>query len=355
MDTVRPADPLGAVAARLREHASYVVTGHVDPDLDCLGSVLALGWGLRRLGKQVHVVSPDPVRAEWLFVPGMDGLQVAPPVPEAEALVVLDCDLDRTGAIAREAGRFAHIYNLDHHVTNVAGGTVRYIDPYAAATGEIVYAVLVEHWGLALDADAATQLYAAIMTDTGSFRYSNTRAATLRIAAELVGAGAQPHEIASHVYEQAAWSSLKLLAQALASLDRSADGRVAWVTVTRDMLAAAGAGYEEADGLVQFPRMLKGVEVALIFRELPDGRTRVGLRSKGVVDVSRVATALGGGGHPRAAGCTLALPVPAARERVLQAVQQAMAAAADGDAAEPGAPVSSPAGDVSAGGPLREE
>src|SRR5690606_18781709 len=142
--------------------------------------------------------------------------------------------------------------------------------------------------------------------------------------------------IASHVYEQAAWSSLKLLAQALASLDRSADGRVAWVTVTRDMLAAAGAGYEEADGLVQFPRMLKGVEVALIFRELPDGRTRVGLRSKGVVDVSRVATALGGGGHPRAAGCTLALPVPAARERVLQAVQQAMAAAADGDAAEPG-------------------
>ncbi|HEY8418596.1 MAG TPA: bifunctional oligoribonuclease/PAP phosphatase NrnA [Limnochordales bacterium] len=323
-----PADGLAPVAAALRGHASYVIIGHVDPDLDSLGSVLALAWGLERLGKRVHALSPDPVRPEWRFLPGADRIQVPPPVPtDAEALVVLDCDLGRTGPVAAVAERFAHVYNLDHHVTNVAGGTVRYIDPQAAATGEIIYAVLVEHWGLPLDQAAATCLYAAVMTDTGSFRYSNTRAATLRIAGALVEAGARPDEIASLVYEQASWSSLQLLARALATLERTPEGRIAWITVTRDMLAAVGARYDDADGMVQFPRMVKGVEVAIIFRELPDGGTRVGLRSKGAVDVSRIAAALGGGGHPRAAGCTLALPVAAARERVLAAVQQAMAAA----------------------------
>src|SRR5690606_20083548 len=269
------ADGLGAVAARLCRHDSYVVTGHVDPDLDCLGSMLALAWGLERLGKRVQVVSPDPVRPEWAFLPGVDMIRTAPPVPtDAEALVVLDADVERTGPVAQAAHRFAHVYNLDHHVTNVAGGTVRYIDPSAAATGEIVYAVLVDHWGLSLDARAATQLYAAIMTDTGSFRYSNTRAATLRIAAALVEAGARPDRIASWVYEQASWSTMRLLARALATLDRTDDGRVAWITVTGEMLAEAGARYDEADGLVQYPRMIAGVEVALIFREQPDGRTR---------------------------------------------------------------------------------
>jgi len=322
-----PADGLAAVAAALRGHASYAIIGHVDPDLDALGSVLALGWGLERLGKRVHVLSPDPVRPEWRFLPGADRIQVPPPVPAAEALVVLDCDVSRTGPVAATAEQFAHVYNLDHHVTNVAGGTVRYIDPGAAATGEIVYRVLVEHWGLRLDAAAATCLYAALMTDTGSFRYSNTQAGTLGVAGALVEAGARPDEIATLVYEQASWSSLQLLARALATLERTPEGRVAWITVTREMLAAVGARYDDADGLVQYPRMVKGVEVAIIFRELPDGGTRVGLRSKGAVDVSRIAAALGGGGHPRAAGCTLSLPVAAARERVLAAVQEAMAAA----------------------------
>ncbi|MFO7311594.1 MAG: bifunctional oligoribonuclease/PAP phosphatase NrnA [Bacillota bacterium] len=319
-----PAESLAEVAARLRSHASYVITGHVDPDPDCLGSMLALAWGLERLGKRVHVVSPDPVRPEWGFLPGIESVCVPPPVPDADALVVLDCDLPRTGPAAEAADRFLHIYNLDHHVTNLAGGTVRYIDPTAAATGEIVYTVLVDHWGLALDEAAATNLYTALMTDTGSFRYSNTRAETFRIAAALVDAGARPDEIASRVYERASWSTMRLLARSLATLDRTPDGRVAWITVTGQMLAEAGARYDEADGFVQYPRMIKGVEVALVFRELPDGRTRVGMRSRGLVDVSRVAAELGGGGHPRAAGCTLDLPVERARVRVLEAVARAL-------------------------------
>ena len=320
------AEGLAAVAARLAGHASYVLTGHVDPDPDCLGSVLALAWGLERMGKRVHVVSPDPVRPEWGFLPGADKVQVPPPVPEAEALVVLDCDLGRTGAVAGAAERFAHVYNLDHHVTNQDSGAIRYIDAQAAATGEIVYSVLVDHWGLAVDRDAATNLYVALMTDTGSFRYSNTTAATLRTAAALVEAGARPGELASLFYEQASWSTLQLLARSLATLERTSDGRIAWITVTGQMLAEAGARYDEGDGLVQYPRMIAGVEVAIIFRELPDGRTRVGLRSRRAVDVSRVAAALGGGGHPRAAGCTLALPVAEARERVLAEVREAIAA-----------------------------
>lgn len=324
---MNPAEHLAEVAARLRSHASYVITGHVDPDPDSLGSALALAWGLERLGKRVHVVSPDPVRPEWRFLPGSESICVPPPVPQAEALVVLDCDLPRTGAVAEAAGRFAHIYNLDHHVTNAAGGTVRYIDPHAAATGEIVYSVLVDHWGLALEPGPATNLYTAVMTDTGSFRYSNTTAETFRIAGALVAAGARPDEIASQAYEQASWSTMRLLAKSLATLDRTPDGRVAWVTVTGQMLAEAGARYDEADGMVQYPRMIKGVEVALIFRELPDGRTRVGMRSRGLVDVSRVAAELGGGGHPRAAGCTLDMAVEHARDRVLALVARALGTA----------------------------
>src|SRR5690606_19350794 len=145
-ERMSPAESLAEVAARLRSHASYVITGHVDPDPDCLGSMLALAWGLERLGKRVHGVSPDPVRPEWGFLPGIESVCVPPPVPDADALVVLDCDLPRTGPAAEAADRFLHIYNLDHHVTNLAGGTVRYIDPTAAATGEIVYTVLVDHW-----------------------------------------------------------------------------------------------------------------------------------------------------------------------------------------------------------------
>jgi len=312
---------LERLAQAMLRHESFVITSHVDPDPDCLGSMLALAWGLRRLGKTVAVVSPDPISEDMRFLPGVDQI-LPPPAPAADALVVVDCDLSRIGAVRSQTSQFAYVYNIDHHVSNTGEGTLHYIEPQAAATGELIYRLLTEHWGLALDAQAATQLYAAVMSDTGSFRYPNTTAQTLAIAAQLVEAGAKPDEIAAAVYDQVPWRAVQLLKLALNTLGRSDDGRIAWIVVTRAMLAQAGAVDDDAAGFVQYPRSIAGVEVALMLRELADGQTRVSLRSRGRVDVSVVASAFGGGGHPGAAGCTVNAPVADALERIVAAVSQ---------------------------------
>src|SRR5690606_11478741 len=175
-----------------------------------------------------------------------------------------------------------------------------------------------------LDAAAAANLYAAIMSDTGSFRYSNTTATTLHIAAQLVAAGAKPDEIAGRFYDDTSWNAMQLLKLSLNTLSRSEDGRIAWMIVTRDMLARAGAEYDDSSGFVQYPRSIRGVEAAMLLRELPDGQTRVSLRSRGRVDVSAVASAFRGGGHPGAAGCTINAPVAQALEQLLAELAKAL-------------------------------
>lgn len=313
-------DRLAQVADAMLRHDTFVLTCHVDPDPDCIGSMLALEWGLGRLGKRVTMVSSDPIKQEARFLPGAERV-IEPPAPPADALIVVDCELSRIGKVRKQAGQYEHIYNIDHHVTNDGEGTIHYIDPQAAATGEIVFRILTDCWRLPLDASVATNLYAALMTDTGSFRFSNTTAATLHIAAHLVAAGARPDEIAAQAYEYSTWNSLQLLKQSLNTVDRSADGRIAWIVVDRAMLEATGAVDDDAAGFVQYPRSIIGVDVAFMLRELPDGQTRVSLRSRGTADVSVVASRFGGGGHPGAAGCTINAPIPEALEQVVAEVR----------------------------------
>lgn len=328
-------DRLAQIAQALLRHESFIITCHVDPDPDCLGSMLALGWGLTRLGKSVALVSPDPVSDDLRFLPGSERIQV-PPAPTAEALIVVDCEPARTGDVFEQISQYSYVYNIDHHVTNSGEGTVHYIDPQAGATGEIIFRILTDGWQLTLDAEAATNLYAAIMGDTGSFRFSNTTASTLHIGAQLVTAGAKPDEIAAQVYDYMSWNALQLLKLALKTVERSEDGRIAWIVVTQDMLAEAGATEEDAAGFVQYPRSIAGVEVALMLREQPDGQTRVSLRSRGAVDVSVVAGAFGGGGHPGASGCTINANVDDALQQIVAEIANALPPAApDGDVAEP--------------------
>jgi phosphoesterase RecJ-like protein len=181
---------------------------------------------------------------------------------------------------------------------------------------------LVRDLGIGVDRDMANCLFVGIMTDTGSFRYANASPQTFRVAAELVEAGASPELLAAHLWESKPISTLRLLALALSTLELSDDGRMAWLTVDDATLAAAGADETEVEGIVNYPRSLEGVEVAMLFRPMADGRTRVALRSKGQMDVSRVARALGGGGHPRAAGCILPPGPDGAVSRVLEATRQ---------------------------------
>lgn len=304
---------LAAVVEALQKGERFLVAGHIDPDPDCIGSLLALDWLLDRLGKESQPLSHDPILPQWKFFPRIE--RIASPEREApwrhvpwDTLVVVDCEVSRTGAVASWAERVETVINIDHHVTNDGTGHVNLIRPKAAAAGEIVYD-LIRAAGVALDANVSTLLYAALMSDTGSFRFSNTTAHVFEIAADLVRHGARPDEISREIYDTRSWSYVRLLGRVLDTLQRSPDGNVAWITLTQQMIREEGAREDESDGFIQYPRMIDGVEVAVFFKETESGKVRVGFRSKERVDVSQLAQEFGGGGHPRAAGCTLERPL----------------------------------------------
>lgn len=333
---------LAGVAVALHTADRVAVVGHVNPDLDSIGSVLALRLALSAMGKQAWAVTPEPDPPYWHFLPGHDELVVgAPQWLEPRVVVVLDTEpsSERLGAAWPLVGRAALLVNVDHHETNAAPAHHSVVEPSAAATGELVY-FLIRVLGVPVTADIASCLYAAVLTDTGSFRYSNTTARTLSLAAELVAAGADPHDIATRVYDTRPWEYVKLLGRLLSRLERSEDGRVAWLWLDHRDAREAGLAPSEIEGLVQFPRMVQGVEVALLFKELEPGVTRVSLRSQRYVDVSAIARTFGGGGHLRAAGCTLHVPLAEAIPRVVEvcraAVQQAKTAAVGSAESRPG-------------------
>lgn len=315
---------LSQVARVLREHDGFAVVGHVDPDLDSVGSVLGLTAALKAMGKTAAAVSPDPPPAAWSFLPGFSGLAVDGAVPfPVQVAVVLDTEVSpaRLGSSWPLVEQARLRVNVDHHDTNPGLAEVSVVEPRAAATGELVYQ-LVRALGVTVGPAIAAPLYAAILTDTGGFRFSNTRASTLRIASELVEAGVQPAELAARIYDSRPWTYMQLLGRLLTEMQRSEDGRIAWLILTREMVERSGLSHGELEGLVQYPRMVDGVEVAILFRELGPERTRVSLRSRSVVDVARVARRFGGGGHLHAAGCTVEAPLAEAVSRVVQAVKE---------------------------------
>lgn len=262
------------------------------------------------------------------FLPGSNRIVTPDRIAgEFEAVVVLDSsDLDRIEDIAGKIPPGTPVINVDHHVTNKMFGTYNYVDPGAAAVGEQVYRILTA-MRVPVDRDMATCLFTALGTDSGFFRFSNTTPTTLRIAARLVEKGAEPFRISEQVYETKTLSSLKLLGRVLDTLKIDDAGKVAWVEIRREWLSEFGVDEGQTEGFVNYPRMVKGVEVALLFRESEEGKIRVGMRSRGDFDVSALAEAFDGGGHSRAAGCSVdAASLDDARQMVLSKVYEMMAA-----------------------------
>ncbi len=317
---------LPVVARLLQANDRYLLACHIDPDPDCIGSMLALDWALRSLGKRSLPVSPDPLLPQWRFFPGQERVrfprEVAP--EDWDVLVAVDCEVGRTGPVAEWAQRASLVVNIDHHVTNPGEAQVMLLNAEAAATAEIIND-LIKQLGLQLAREPAILLYAALMADTGAFRFNNTNARVLRLAAELVEKGAPPDVIAREIYDTRSWAYVQLLRRVLGTLERGAGGRSAWATLSADDLAAEGVRKEESEGLIQFPRMIEGVEVAMLFREIGPEEVRISFRSRSVVDVSRLAQEFGGGGHAQAAGCTVHLPLAAARELVIRRVEEIIA------------------------------
>jgi phosphoesterase RecJ-like protein len=293
--------------------------GHVHPDADVLGTLLGLGLALEGRGWAVTYGGPHPAPAALDFLPGIDRYRVLPEIAGAfDVAVLTDCpNPDRTEGLLDQARRCAHrVVNIDHHPDNRQYGHVNWVEPAAAATGELVYELL-HALGWPISPPVATNLFTAIHTDTGSFRYSNVTPATFRIAAALVTAGADPAQVASALYERRERDSLRWLGEVLARVHVSEDGRVAWLALPPGLVPES---FVEAEDLVNYPRSVGTVQVACLFRER-DGLVKVSLRGKGDVAVNRIAARFGGGGHPNAAGCTIKGSLDGVTAEVLAAVR----------------------------------
>jgi bifunctional oligoribonuclease and PAP phosphatase NrnA len=313
----RPADYRRVKEILERETAFFLIS-HVNPDGDSIGSLAAMSRLLRLLRKEqvIYLHEEPPERYRFL----LEGLPLTRDLSLAQNRVVLALDASdpaRLGEFQEQAaGSF--LVNLDHHVSNPGYGRVSLVDAEAAATGEIIY-----HLARLLEADIppemARDLYVSISTDTGSFKYDNTTPETFRIMADLLATGFSLRDTSLKVFDEIQPAALCLLKEGLHSLETAAGGRVAMITISDAALASCGAREADVDGLVNYSINLRGVEVGLLFRAREAGEVKVGFRSKGL-DVSRMAAALGGGGHAQAAGCTLPGPLTAAKARVLAEV-----------------------------------
>lgn len=308
------------IADALASCATVLISVHRSPDGDALGSQLALMLALEKLGKRVSVHNLDPVPEIYRFLPQTARITSgAAPAGSFDGFVVLDADPPRTGLFD---GKYParSLINIDHHVTNPLEWPLTWLDAQASATGEMIYR-LIGRLGVPVDRDIALCLYTAIFTDTGSFRYSNTTSEAMKIAAALLEAGADPWLVTENVYESFAYRRLKLLGSVLSGMERSGDGSIAWVTVTDELYRMTGATSEDTENFVNFVRSVKGVEVAVLFRQTGGRQFKVSLRSKGRVDLSSLAQSLGGGGHKNAAGCTLDGSLEEVRGRVIAEVE----------------------------------
>ena len=300
-----------------------LMLGHVHPDGDVLGTLLGLGLCLEAQGWSVVYAGPHAVPENLAFLPGASRWQVWKAPPRAFGVIVLtDCPNDaRTeGLLAGARWDASRVLNIDHHPDNRRYGTVNWIDPAAAAAGEMVFD-LMRALGHRLTPEIALNLFTAIHTDTGSFRYSNTTSKTFRIAAELAASGADPALVSDQLYQRRPRGALAMLGDVLRRVDLSGDGRVAWLTVPRGLASDA---FLAAEDLVTYPRSIEGVEVAILLREEGDGAVKCSLRGKGRIAVNRIAQRFGGGGHENAAGCTLRGSLEEVRAVLLAAVSRAL-------------------------------
>jgi phosphoesterase RecJ-like protein len=317
--------PGDVVAALERAPGRALMLGHVHPDADVLGTLLAIGEALRAGGWSVVAGGPHPAPGALSFLPGVDGYEVLKTLDgRFDVTVLTDCpNPDRTEGLIDAAKRASPVVvNIDHHPDNRRYGTVNWIDVGAAATGEMVYRLLTA-LGATLTPSIAMNLFTAVHTDTGSFRYSNVTAETFQIAAVLTAAGARPDVVSSALYERRAPDALRMLGESLARVQVSDDGRVAWLALPA---GAVPERFIESEELVNYPRSIGSVKVACLLRELGGGRVKVSLRAKGDVDVSTIAAGFGGGGHANAAGFTASGALDAVTRRVLEAVSAALAA-----------------------------
>jgi bifunctional oligoribonuclease and PAP phosphatase NrnA len=302
--TATTAEITGIVAEIEKSH-SFLITSHESPDPDAVGSSLALANYLVGRGKDVTVYLCDPVPDNCMFLPMAEQVYNEMPERDFDVCFVLDVgEFRRAGKAVTENQRVDRFINIDHHLGCEHFGIYNLIDSKASATAAIIYRVI-KAAGDEPDYATALCVYTAILSDTGSFHYSNSDPEAFAIAGEMIAKGVNAWEVNENLYESEPLQRIALLALALSDLTVSPSGQYASVTVTLDMYQKTGASAQDTDRFINYPRSIRGVQVALFFREISEGLFKVGFRSKGKVDVSAVSASFGGGGHHNAAGCTV--------------------------------------------------
>ena len=311
----------------IKKYDNFLITSHVNPDGDNIGSSLALKIFLEQLGKEATLVLDDQVPSCFSFLPQAEEIKEYSPElnVDFEVLFTLDSgDYDRIGDVANLIDDQI-IVNIDHHVDNTLYGNYNLVTE-AAATGELIYQLIEKVDKSYLNHQLAITIATALVTDTGSFKYSNTTAQTHEIMAELLSYDIDVNNIIRHIFENNTYQGLMLRAKVLEGLEVDETGKVAWVKISQDVLEETNATWEDAEGMVSYPRSLEGVEVAVLFKEQEEDEIKVSLRSNEYFPVNEVAHQFDGGGHSRAAGCLIKSNLKAAEEKLIKAVKEKITA-----------------------------
>lgn len=312
---------------QLKNSRRVLIASHVNPDGDAVGSLIAMGALLDAMNIQNVMYNESPIPAVYRFLPSVDRIQrQVDTTVDFDTAVVLDCgSMERIGKAHAMLSGIPVIVNIDHHTTNARFGNHQYIDPAACATAELVYR-LIKKMSVAFNTVMATTIFTGIVTDTGSFRFSNTNQAAFSICNEMVQLGVAPYQVAKHLYGTYSLGRIKLLNLALDSIEISRNGKLSIMTLTQEMLKDTGTHPEDADGLINYARRIEDVKVAALIQEQSNGHKpssaaklfHVSLRSNGTVDVAAIAARYGGGGHSSAAGFTIESTIGEIKERIQQ-------------------------------------
>jgi phosphoesterase RecJ-like protein len=316
---------LDRIVAAVRERQRFVIVSHARPDGDAIGSQMAATYALRLLGKHVVAVSADPAPPPLMQFPGVPEIRIASHVDEHPgedaAAIIMECgDLARTGVAGLD--RF-FVINIDHHPGNGGYGQLNWFDPTASACGEMVFD-LVRALGVPMTREIATHIYLAILTDTGSFHYSNITPRTFDICGQALEAGVDPVLVARNVYDSNNMGRLKLFGAVLSDMRIDPSARIAIVYLDHEMARQAGGTYEDTEGIINLPLTVKEIQAVVFFKQGDGDQYRVSMRSKGDIDIGSIAKEFGGGGHKNAAGCTVAGHIDALQKLFIDKIEEAI-------------------------------
>lgn len=313
------------IAKAIKKFEKFLITSHINPEGDSLGSQLAMANLLGSLGKSFVIFNSDTVPAHYRFLPGVDLIRNKIEIADEkfDAGIVLDCpNLKRTGKVKNIIKRTGCIINIDHHVSNEKFGDLNWVEKNRSSTGEMLY-LLYKKLRSGITKEVALCLYISILTDTGSFNYGNTSSATHEIISELIGYGIRPYDVSRSVYENKTPAAIKLLGETLSGLKLAANGKIAYVSVSRSDFERTKTKPIDCENFVNFARSIKGVYVAVFFREDTKKKNvfHVSFRSKRKVDVNKIASSFGGGGHRSAAGCVIRGSFQSVKTKILKQVK----------------------------------